>query len=94
MRQSCDRDPRVEFGLGVLGGESSVRKPGPVEVTGIVRDLLPNALFRVELDSRHQVLAHASGEVGRNFLRLLAGDRVLVELSPFDPGRGRIVRRV
>lgn len=65
-----------------------------MEVTGVVRELCPNALFRVELDSRRQVLAHASGEVGRNFLRLLAGDRVLVELSPFDPGRGRIVRRI
>lgn len=65
-----------------------------VKVAGTVRELLPNALFRVELDTRHQVLAHASGSVGRNFIRLLAGDRVMVELSPFDPGRGRIVSRV
>ena len=71
-----------------------MRRNGPGEVSGIVREQLPNALFRVELDSQHQVLAHASREVDRNFIRLLAGDRVLVELSPFDPGRGRIVRRI
>jgi len=65
-----------------------------VEASGIVRELLPSALVRVELDTGHQVLAHASGDVGRNFIRLLAGDRVLVEVSSFDPGRGRIVRRV
>ena len=65
-----------------------------VEIAGTVRAQLPNAMFRVELDTRHQILAHASETVGRNFIRLLAGDRVLVELSPFDPGRGRIVRRV
>jgi len=65
-----------------------------VEIAGTVRAQLPNAMFRVELDTRHQILAHASENVGRNFIRLLAGDRVLVELSPFDPGRGRIVRRV
>jgi translation initiation factor IF-1 len=71
-----------------------MRKSGPVEVSGIVREQLPHALFRVELDSQRQVLAHASGEAGRNFVRLLAGDRVLVELSPLNPGRGRIVKRV
>ena len=70
-----------------------MRRNGPGEVSGIVREQLPNALFRVELDSQHQVLAHASREVDSNFIRLLAGDRVLVKLSPFDPGRGRIVRR-
>ena len=65
-----------------------------VEVTGTVREQLPNAMFRIELDTRHQILAHVSENVGRNFIRLLAGDRVFVQLSPFDPGRGRIVRRV
>ena len=65
-----------------------------VEVAGTVREQLPNAMFRIELDTRHQILAHVSESVGRNFVRLLAGDRVFVQLSPFDPGRGRIVRRV
>ena len=64
------------------------------EVAGTVREQLPNAMFRIELDTRHQILAHVSESVGRNFVRLLAGDRVFVQLSPFDPGRGRIVRRV
>ena len=64
------------------------------EVAGTVREQLPNAMFRIELDTRHQILAHVSESVGRNFVRLLAGDRVFVQLSPFDPGRGRVVRRV
>jgi translation initiation factor IF-1 len=63
------------------------------EVAGTVREQLPHALFRVELDSGHDVVAHASSESGRNFIRLLAGDRVAVELSPMDRGRGRIVRK-
>jgi translation initiation factor IF-1 len=64
-----------------------------VEVTGTVREQLPRALFRVLLDSGHEVVAHASGDPGRNFIRLLAGDRVAIELSPMDPGRGRIIRK-
>ena len=71
-----------------------MRENRPVEVSGIVREQLPNALFSVELDGHPPVLAHASGEARRNFIRLLAGDRVLVVLSPVDPGRGRIVRRM
>ena len=69
-------------------------KPGAVEVSGTVRELLPNAMVRVETENGHSVLAHASGEIGRNFIRLLAGDQVRVELSPFDPGRGRITRKL
>ncbi|HEY7448149.1 MAG TPA: translation initiation factor IF-1 [Vicinamibacterales bacterium] len=69
-------------------------KAGAVEVTGTVRELLPNAMVRVETEDGHFVLAHASGEIGRNFIRLLAGDHVRVELSPFDPGRGRITTRL
>jgi translation initiation factor IF-1 len=59
-----------------------------------VLEELPNALYRVELESRHQVLAHPVGTVQRNFVRLLPGDRVAVELSPRDSTRGRIVRRI
>jgi len=77
------------------GGAGPEGVPGPRgERAGTVREQLPSALFRVELDTGHQVLAHASGDRGRNFIRLLTGDRIVVELSPFDPGRGRIVRRV
>ena len=54
---------------------------------------LPNAMFRVELDNKHRVLAHISGRMRKNFIRILPGDRVLVELSPYDLTRGRIVYR-
>jgi translation initiation factor IF-1 len=63
-------------------------------VTGTVLEELPSAMYRVELESRDQVLAHAAGGVERNFVRLLPGDRVRVELSPHDWTRGRIVRRL
>jgi len=65
-----------------------------VEAEGAVVDLLPNALYRVELDTRHRILAHAVSGLRRNFVRLVEGDRVLVELAPHDRGRGRIVRRL
>ncbi len=69
-----------------------VRRAG--EVAGIVRALLPRALYRVELDSRHHVIAHAASGARRNFVRLLEGDRVMVELMATDVTRGRITRRV
>jgi translation initiation factor IF-1 len=70
-----------------------VAKEDPIEVTGVVVESLPNALFRVELDNRHQLLAHVSGRMRRNFIRILAGDRVLVQVSPYDLTRGRITYR-
>jgi translation initiation factor IF-1 len=63
-------------------------------VAGRVLEELPQAVYRVELEGRQQVLAHAAGAVERNFVRLLPGDRVRVELAPHDPGRGRITRRL
>ncbi len=68
-------------------------KEDTVEVTGVVLDSLPNAMFRVELENRHQVLAHVSGKMRKNFIRILTGDRVLIELSPYDLTRGRITYR-
>ena len=68
-------------------------KEDTLEVTGIVLESLPNAMFRVELENRHQVLAHVSGKMRKNFIRILTGDRVLVELSPYDLTRGRITYR-
>lgn len=68
-------------------------KDDALEVTGVVVELLPNAMFKVALDDTHQVLAHVSGRMQKNFVRILAGDRVLVELSPRDRRRGRITRR-
>ncbi|MEW6274923.1 MAG: translation initiation factor IF-1 [Bacillota bacterium] len=64
-----------------------------IEVEGTVIEPLPNAMFRVELDNGHKVLAHVSGKIRMNFIRILAGDRVMVELSPYDLTRGRIVYR-
>jgi translation initiation factor IF-1 len=64
------------------------------EVDGTVREQLEYALYRVELDGHHEVVAHAPGGPQRNFVRLLIGDRVRVELSPRDAKRGRIVKRL
>jgi len=70
-----------------------VPKDDSIEVTGIVLESLPNAMFRVELENKHQVLAHVSGKMRKNFIRILTGDRVLIELTPYDLSRGRITYR-
>lgn len=62
-------------------------------VEGKVMEMLPNAMFRVELDNGHKVLAHVSGKMRMHFIRILPGDNVTVELSPYDLTRGRITRR-
>lgn len=66
---------------------------GALEVEGVVTEALPNAMFRVELATGHRVLAHVSGKVRLNFIRILPGDKVKLELSPYDLSRGRIVYR-
>lgn len=58
-----------------------------------MKETLPNAMFRVELENKHMVLAHVSGKMRKNFIRILPGDKILVELSPYDLSRGRIVYR-
>ena len=68
-------------------------KRGAVEVDGVVRELLPRGLVKVEIDAGRTVLAHPDAGPQRNFVRVLVGDRVRVQLSPHDLGRGRIVRR-
>ena len=68
-------------------------QPKGVEVEGTIVEALPNAMFRVELENKHRVLAHISGKMRKHFIRILPGDRVLVELSPYDLTRGRIVYR-
>ena len=65
-----------------------------IEVEGTVKESLPNARFRVQLDNGHIVLAHVSGKIRMNFIRILPGDRVKVELSPYDLSKGRITFRV
>lgn len=69
-------------------------KKDVIEVEGRVLEPLPNAMFRVELDNGHEVLAHISGKLRMNFIRILPGDRVRVELSPYDLTRGRITYRL
>jgi translation initiation factor IF-1 len=64
-----------------------------IQVEGSVVETLPNAMFKVELDNGHEVLAHISGKMRMHYIRILPGDRVLVELSPYDLTRGRVVYR-
>ncbi len=64
-----------------------------IEVEGIVSESLPNAKFKVELENGHQVLAHISGKIRMHFIRILPGDKVKIELSPYDLSRGRITFR-
>jgi len=68
-------------------------KEEAVEVEGIITESLPNAMFRVELENGHKILAHVSGKIRMNFIRILPGDKVKVELSPYDLSRGRITFR-
>jgi translation initiation factor IF-1 len=64
-----------------------------IEVQGMVTETLPNAMFRVQLDNGHKILAHISGKMRMHFIRILPGDKVTVELSPYDLTRGRITYR-
>lgn len=68
-------------------------KADMIQVEGTVVEPLPNAMFRVELDNGHKVLAHISGKMRMHFIKILPGDRVTVELTPYDLSRGRIVYR-
>jgi len=68
-------------------------KKETIEVEGTVVESLPNAMFRVELPNGHRVLAHISGKIRKHYIRILLGDRVLIELSPYDLSRGRITYR-
>lgn len=68
-------------------------KEDVIEVEGIVDDSLPNAVFKVKLENGHEVLAHISGKLRQNYIKILPGDRVTIELSPYDLSRGRITWR-
>ena len=83
-----------------VGATSGANKAGPggkrkeaIEVEGVVKLPLPNAMFRIDLANGHEVLAHISGKMRKNYIRIVLGDRVLVELSPYDLSRGRITYR-
>lgn len=72
----------------------NMAKEEPIQVEGKVIEPLPNAMFRVELDNGHKVLAHISGKMRMHYIKILPGDRVKLELSPYDLTRGRITYRV
>jgi len=81
-------------GLGNLAEKATkMAKADAIQVEGKVIETLPNAMFRVELDNGHKVLAHISGKMRMHYIRILPGDRVTVELSPYDLTRGRVVYR-
>ncbi|MEM7249130.1 MAG: translation initiation factor IF-1 [Acidobacteriota bacterium] len=79
--------------MGKKRENDSGKEDEAIQVDATVVEPLPNAMFRVELEGGHKVLAHVSGKIRKNFIRILVGDRVKVELSPYDLQRGRIVYR-
>ncbi len=68
-------------------------KEGIIEVEGVVKESLPNTMFRVQLENGHEIIAHSSGKIRMHYIRILPGDKVKVELSPYDLNRGRITYR-
>lgn len=68
-------------------------KQGPIKLDGVITENLPNATFRVKLDNGHEILAHISGKMRMNFIKILVGDKVTVEMSPYDLSKGRITYR-
>lgn len=77
----------------MLCSEIMKQKEGVIRVDGTVQETLPNAMFRVEIEGGHTVLAHVSGKMRMHYIRILPGDKVTIELSPYDLTRGRIVLR-
>ena len=76
-----------------MSGEGTITKEEPIEVTGTVMQVLPGTMFRVALPNGHEVLAHISGKMRKNFIRISVGDKVNVEMSPYDLGKARITFR-
>ncbi len=68
-------------------------KADVIEVEGVVLEKLPNTMFKVELENGHQILAHISGKLRQNYIRILPGDKVTIEMSPYDLSKGRIIWR-
>jgi translation initiation factor IF-1 len=84
---------RRPAGLHASDSEFMAKKDGVIEIEGVISEALPNAMFRVELTNGHKVLATISGKMRQNYIRIIPEDRVVVELSPYDLTRGRIVYR-
>jgi len=81
------------MGRTVRQFEDLMAKEEVIEITGTVTELLPNAMFRVVLDNDHEILAHTAGKMRKHRIRVLAGDRVNVEMTPYDLSKGRITFR-
>ena len=77
----------------IVGNKGFMTKEEAIQVEGTIVEPLPNAMFRVELDNGHRILAHISGKMRMHFIKILPGDKVSVELSPYDLNRGRIIYR-
>ena len=88
-----DVDDDLDIETQTENEEPKASKSGKIEVEGTVVEPLPNAMFRVELDNKHQILAHISGRMRKFFIKISPGDKVTVELSPYDLTRGRITYR-
>ena len=82
----------IDFKCSLKGGKN-LAKEDVIEVEGVVVETLPNTNFKVELENGHQILAHISGKLRMNYIKILPGDKVKVELSPYDLNRGRITWR-
>lgn len=92
----CDRvlPDSVQRAVNAIFLEDYMAKEDAIEVDGVVQEALPNAMFNVELENGHVVLAHISGKMRKFYIRILPGDKVKVELSPYDLTRGRITYRM
>lgn len=93
MAKPARPSSRPSKGKGAAGKEKGDKKKDTIQVQGTIVELLPNTMFRVEIEGGHRILAHISGKMRMNYIRILPGDRVTVELSPYDLTRGRIVYR-
>lgn len=83
-----------EFALSGHRGKSWMSKEDSIEMEGTIVETLPNTMFRVELENGHVVTAHISGKMRKNYIRILTGDRVKLEMTPYDLSKGRITYRV
>ena len=83
----------LNYRTGSVFSGSYMQKEEKIEVMGIVKEVLPSAMFRVQLENGHSVLARISGKMRMNYIRIIIGDKVKVELSPYDLTRGRIIYR-
>jgi translation initiation factor IF-1 len=87
--RGSSREPSFVF----IGLRTSMAKEDLLELPGTVSELLPNATFRVKLENDHEIIAHTAGKMRKNRIRVLAGDKVLVEMTPYDFSKGRITYR-